>query len=68
MHDDNKIIDGLGGTTRTAEMCEISPAAVSQWRLNGIPKAQRKYLRAIRPDVFVESQHPPAPAPHAEPQ
>jgi len=52
MHDDAKIIDSLGGTTRTSELCEVSPAAVSQWRTNGIPKAQRRFLRLKRPDVF----------------
>jgi hypothetical protein len=60
MHDDTKIIDSLGGTTRTSQLCEVSPAAVSQWRLNGIPKAQRKFLELARPEAFkaVEQSHP----------
>lgn len=48
----NEVIELLGGTTKTAVLCEISPQAVSQWRENGIPKAQRKFLRAERPDIF----------------
>ena len=54
----NLIIDRLGGTSETARLCEIKPPSVSEWRKTGIPKAQLKYLMAIRPDVFVES--PPA--------
>lgn len=49
---DTEIIERLGGTTKTAVLCEVTAQAVSQWRLNGIPKAQRKFLRAVRPDVF----------------
>lgn len=64
MLDHTKIIDSLGGTTRTAEMCEVSPAAVSQWRRNGIPKAQLRFLRLKRPDVF----EPEPPQPESQPQ
>ncbi|HET9701157.1 MAG TPA: Cro/CI family transcriptional regulator [Burkholderiales bacterium] len=46
------IIDRLGGTGEVAKLCEVSPAAVSQWRHDGIPKARMMYLRAVRPDVF----------------
>lgn len=46
------IIDRLGGTSETARLCDIKPPSVSEWRKNGIPKAQLKFLRAIRPDVF----------------
>jgi len=52
-----EIIERLGGNAKTAELCEISPSAVSQWVHNGIPKAQRKFLRVARPDVFMS---PPA--------
>lgn len=31
------IIDLLGGTKKVAEMCDVSPAAVSAWRIRGIP-------------------------------
>jgi hypothetical protein len=55
-HTDNEIIDRLGGTTKTAILCEVSAQAVSQWRLNGIPKTQRKFLQAARPDVFAPVQ------------
>lgn len=46
------IIDALGGTAEVARLCDISSQAVSQWRTNGIPRAQMKYLRAVRPEVF----------------
>ena len=48
----DQIIDELGGTAEVARLCEISSQAVSQWRSNGIPRAQLKFLRAVRPDVF----------------
>ena len=48
------IIERLGGTNATAELCEVTPQAVSQWRTDGIPKAREMYLRVIRPDAFAE--------------
>jgi hypothetical protein len=50
--DANKIIDDLGGTTAVADLCEVKPPSVSEWRVTGIPRARLQYLRAIRPDVF----------------
>jgi predicted transcriptional regulator len=47
-----EVIERLGGNARTAELCEISPGAVSQWVHNGIPKAQLKFIKLARPDVF----------------
>jgi hypothetical protein len=49
---ESQIIDRLGGTTQVAKLCEITKGAVSQWRTNGIPRATRLYLRAIRPEAF----------------
>lgn len=49
-----ELIERLGGNAKAAALCEISPAAVSQWRHNGIPKGQLKFLKAIRPNVFKE--------------
>lgn len=46
------VIDGIGGTCAVASLCGITSSAVSQWRTNGIPKAQLNYLRLARPDVF----------------
>jgi hypothetical protein len=54
-HDPNTIIDMLGGTSATARLCEVRPPSVSEWRHKGIPKAQLKFLRAIRPEVFGET-------------
>lgn len=47
-----EIIRRLGGTTKTAILCEVTAQAVSQWHINGIPKAQLKFLRLARPAVF----------------
>lgn len=49
----SQIIDRLGGTGKAADLFEIEPAAVSQWRRNGIPKPRMQFLRIARPDVFV---------------
>ena len=45
-----QIIDGLDGTGAVADLCEIDPGAVSQWRRKGIPKSRVKFLRLARPD------------------
>jgi hypothetical protein len=50
--DVNKIIDALGGTNAVAELCNVTPQAVSQWRDDGIPPARLMFLKVIRPDVF----------------
>lgn len=50
----NIIIDRLGGTSETARLCEVKPPSVSEWRKTGIPKAQLKFLRLARPEVFEE--------------
>ena len=52
--DSNQIIDRLGGTTKVAQLCEVTKASVSQWRNDGIPKARLMFLRLARPDVFGE--------------
>ena len=48
----NTIIDRLGGTSEVARLCEVKPPSVSEWRHKGIPRAQLKFLKAVRPDVF----------------
>lgn len=60
----NDIIDRLGGTSETARLCEVKPPSVSEWRKNGIPRAQLKFLRLKRPDVF----EPAPPATDSQPQ
>lgn len=52
----NKVIDDLGGTAEVAKLCNVSMAAISQWRENGIPDARLMYLKVIRPDVFADKQ------------
>ena len=54
--DTNKIITALGGTSKVAKMCNVSPAAVSQWRTDGIPDARMMYLRLMHPEVFAEHE------------
>ena len=41
----NHIIDTLGGTFEVSFLCGITPAAVSQWRNNGISRGYALYLR-----------------------
>lgn len=56
----DEIIDALGGTSKVAQMCDVTDSAVSQWRVNGIPKPQLRFLRLARPEVFatLESSNP----------
>lgn len=57
----DEIIDALGGTSKVAQMCDVTDSAVSQWRVNGIPKPQLRFLRLAHPGVFaqLESSAPP---------
>ena len=57
----NHIIDALGGTSETARICEVKPPSVSEWRKTGIPKAQLKFLKLARPDVFDQTGQPTLP-------
>lgn len=49
---DSSLIDALGGTAEVARLCDVSMQAVSNWRQDGIPKARRMYLAAVRPAAF----------------
>jgi DNA-binding transcriptional regulator YdaS (Cro superfamily) len=44
--ENNEIINLLGGTSKVSMLCEVSPAAVCQWRKNGIPKDRLIFLAA----------------------
>ncbi|UBM27159.1 helix-turn-helix domain-containing protein [Pseudomonas sp. p1(2021b)] len=46
------IIEALGGTFRVAELCEVRPPSVSEWKKNGIPRARLMFLRVVRPEAF----------------
>lgn len=48
----SQIIEALGGTFRVAELCEVRPPSVSDWKKHGIPRARMMFLRIARPDVF----------------
>ena len=50
--DTKTIIEKLGGGAKVAALCQVSPAAVSQWNRNGIPNARLMFLKLARPDVF----------------
>ncbi|WP_440966118.1 hypothetical protein ACL58G_07780 [Massilia sp. GER05] len=63
-----EIIQRLGGVTKTAALCEVTAQAVSQWHRNGIPKAQVKFLRLARPDVFEPVPASDTPHPESQPQ
>ena len=43
---DTAIIDLLGGTSKVAKMCRVDPAAVSNWRIRGIPADKYMFLGA----------------------
>jgi DNA-binding transcriptional regulator YdaS (Cro superfamily) len=43
---DSAIIDLLGGTGRVAKMCKVDSAAVSAWRIRGIPADRFMFLGA----------------------
>lgn len=34
---DSQIIELLGGTTAVSKLCKVTPPAVAQWKINGIP-------------------------------
>lgn len=54
--DANTVIDRLGGTAVVAKLCDVRPPSVSEWRKHGIPHARLMYLKAIRPDVFIDAK------------
>lgn len=53
---DSEIINALGGTSAVADLCEIKPGSVSEWRINGIPPARRQFFELLRPDLFVRQK------------
>lgn len=63
---DSEKIDAIGGTNEVAGICNVSPQAVSQWRLDGIPNARRMYLALLRPDVFGTTPSTDSTHPHQE--
>jgi DNA-binding transcriptional regulator YdaS (Cro superfamily) len=64
---EDALLQLLGGTGKVAKMCNVEPAAVSQWRKNNIPREQLLFLAAriekeshglvTRQDLFPESWH-----------
>ena len=52
----SQLIDAMGGTAKVAQLCEVKPPSVSEWRVKGIPKARMMYLRLLFPEVFKDHQ------------
>jgi hypothetical protein len=50
----NRIIDGMGGTVKVAELFNITTGGVSQWREKGIPASRLFAIKLLRPDLFGE--------------
>ena len=44
--ENHQIINILGGTSKVARLCGVTPASVSQWRKKGIPEDRMIYLAA----------------------
>lgn len=53
---DSSVIDSLGGNSKVAELCLISPQAVSKWRREGIPQARRQFLELAFPEAFAKRE------------
>ena len=53
---DSSVIDSLGGNSKVAELCHISPQAVSKWRREGIPQARRQFLELAFPEAFAKRE------------
>lgn len=47
-----EFINELGGVVKVAAICGITKGAVSQWRKNGIPNAQRNFLKTKFPNEY----------------
>ncbi|HFC8542693.1 TPA: Cro/CI family transcriptional regulator [Neisseria weaveri] len=55
--DISKFINLIGGVTKVAELCGITKGAVSQWKKNGIPKAQMNFLKTKFPREWKKASH-----------
>lgn len=49
------VIERLGGTVKTAEFFDISPASVSDWKKTGLPKPRLQTLQYARPELLKEA-------------
>lgn len=43
---DTQIIQLLGGTSAVSRLCGVSPAAVAQWKVKGLPQDKLYFLAA----------------------
>ncbi len=61
---DTEIIDQLGGTSAVADIFDIKPPSVSEWRENGIPSARRQTLGLMFPNIVPSHWAPNAKKDH----
>lgn len=59
----SRAIELAGGAKPLADLLEITPSAISQWK-DDIPESRKWQLRVLRPEWFREEQHTEAPAPN----
>jgi len=43
---DTQIIELLGGTTAVSKLCKVTPPAVAQWKVKGIPYDKMIFMGA----------------------
>lgn len=53
-HDDDRLIDALGGTRAVANLLDVKEPTVSYWRYAGIPDGRMLILERIRSKVVRE--------------
>jgi hypothetical protein len=47
-----RIIDAMGGPSAVARIFSITPGAVTQWRVDGVPDSRMFSIKLLRPDLF----------------
>ena len=60
----DRVCGKLGSQAALAELCRVSPQAISKWKASGIPPKQVRTIEAatgipareLRPDIFGEPQ------------
>jgi len=46
------VIESLGGPSAVARICGITQPSVSGWKVHGIPKGWKQFLRLGNPQAF----------------
>ena len=50
-----QVIDAIGASKLAAHL-GLTLSAISQWKRNGIPRAQERYLRLVFPHAFLKQE------------